>query len=190
MSAPLKVLLDANVIMSSMVTDLLLTAEELNLVESFSSPDILAEVGEHAPDVWGRHGADPQYYLSQVKAYLEANGHLAFGYKWRIPHLVLPDPDDRHVLAAAIECGAGAIVTWNLRDFPQDRLSRFSLQAVDPDSLFTHLYTRDPARVMDVIDTIVEEKQHPPRTLKEEIHGLHRMGLTHFSTQLEHRYQK
>lgn len=90
MSAPLKVLLDANIIMSSMVTDLLLTAEEFNLVESFSSLDILSEVAEHAPDIWGRHGVGPRYYLSQVKSYLEANGHLVSGYKQRIPHLVCP----------------------------------------------------------------------------------------------------
>ena len=40
------------------------------------------------------------------------------GYEDLIPGLQLPDPNDRHVLAAAIRGHADVIVTMNLRDFP------------------------------------------------------------------------
>ena len=44
-------------------------------------------------------------------------------YESLIEGLVLPDPGDRHVLAAAIRCGAQVIVTNNIRDFPADALA-------------------------------------------------------------------
>jgi len=44
---------------------------------------------------------------------------LVDGHQSLIPALALPDPDDRHVLAAAIQCGADLIVTFNLDDFPE-----------------------------------------------------------------------
>ena len=43
---------------------------------------------------------------------------LVEGYEPLIPTLSLPDPDDRHVLAAAVHAGAGAIITFNLPCLP------------------------------------------------------------------------
>mgnify|MGYP001087561615 CR=1 FL=1 len=50
---------------------------------------------------------------------------LVDGYEELVARLTLPDPDDRHVLAAAIRCGASVIVTFNQRDFPADVLASY-----------------------------------------------------------------
>ena len=43
-------------------------------------------------------------------------------YEPLVEGLQLPDPDDRHDLAAEIRAGAQAIVTFNLKGFPGERI--------------------------------------------------------------------
>ena len=54
-------------------------------------------------------------------------------YERHIPKLYLPDQNDVHVLAAAIESNTNIIVTFNLRDFPNSELVRYGIRAVHPD---------------------------------------------------------
>ena len=58
---------------------------------------------------------------------------LVTGHEPLIEAIVLPDPDDRHVVAAAIRCGANAIVTYNLKDFPEAALQPLGIEAQHPD---------------------------------------------------------
>lgn len=51
-----------------------------------------------------------------------------------VPSIHLPDPNDAHVLAAAIACNADYIVTFNLKDFPRDILNEHGIILSDPDS--------------------------------------------------------
>lgn len=48
---------------------------------------------------------------------------LVKGYQNLIPRLQLPDPNDRHVLAAAIRAKASRIIIFNLKDFPEEWLA-------------------------------------------------------------------
>ena len=56
-------------------------------------------------------------------------------YEKQIPKLYLPDKNDMHVLAAAIEGNASSIVTLNLRDFPNYELKKYGIRGVHPDEL-------------------------------------------------------
>lgn len=58
---------------------------------------------------------------------------LVEGYERWLDQIELPDADDRHVVAAAIESGATTIVTGNMRDFPPDQLLQLGIQAMESD---------------------------------------------------------
>jgi hypothetical protein len=64
---------------------------------------------------------------------------LVTGHLQLVDSLTLPDPDDRHVLAAAIHAGAGLIVTFNLSDFPRQSLAPQGVEARHPDELSCEL---------------------------------------------------
>lgn len=84
---------------------------------------------------------------------LHAVDALVTGYEDLIPGLQLPDPDDRHVLAAAIRGHAGVIVTMNLRDFPPDVLIPFGIDAQHPDEFVLHLLGLAPGAVVAAAQT-------------------------------------
>lgn len=76
---------------------------------------------------------------------------LVTGFEGFIPGLRLPDANDRHVLAAAIMTKAGAIVTFNLKDFPADALAPFGIEAQHPDEFVEHLIDLDAPTVLDAV---------------------------------------
>jgi hypothetical protein len=66
------------------------------------------------------------------------------GYERRVLEVNLPDPKDRHVVAAGITAGASIILTWNLRHFPVKELRRFGLRGETPDAFLSSLYDKVP----------------------------------------------
>jgi len=101
-----------------------------------------------------------------------------------IPSLTLPDLGDRHVLAAAIRCGAGEIVTFNLKHFPADRLGPYGVEAKHPDDFVTDLFDLSPAAVCTAAKTVRGRLRNPPRTAEEYLATLERQGLSETAARL------
>ena len=99
------------------------------------------------------------------------------GYERLIPTLVLPDPDDRHVLAAAIHGGANLIVTFNLADFPASALGPYSIEAVHPDDFIAGLLDEAFDVVVEVVRRQREGLKNPPRSAVELLGTLEQCGL-------------
>ncbi len=97
---------------------------------------------------------------------------LVAGYEDLIEGLTLPDPHDRHVLAAAIRGSASVIVTFNLDDFPAECLDQFGVEAQHPDAFITHLIDLAPAAVCEAAKDHRASLKNPPKTVGEYLGAL------------------
>jgi hypothetical protein len=69
---------------------------------------------------------------------------LVMDYQRHIEAVALPDPDDRHNVAAGIAAEASFVLTWNLKDFPAKELRKHGLRRLTPDGYLVDLYDRVP----------------------------------------------
>ena len=102
---------------------------------------------------------------------------LVTGYEDLVGAIQLPDPADRHVLAAAIRAGAQTIVTTNLRHFPTRALSPYDVEAQHPDTFVRDLVEFRSGAVVSVVHEQREQLVRHPKTLPELLDTLERHGL-------------
>lgn len=98
---------------------------------------------------------------------------------------VLPDPADRHVLAAALACEASFIVTRNLKDFPPAVLGACGVEAIHPDTFLLGLLAAHPAEVEEALQRQLARSSHPPLTRQRLLERLATQGAETFAEQLK-----
>lgn len=102
---------------------------------------------------------------------------LVEGYEPVAEGLSLPDPDDRHVLAAAICAGAQTIVTFNLNDFPDEALRPYGIEAIEPDTFVEQQMDLHEAAVVEVARAHRAALANPPKDVDDYLHTLSAHGL-------------
>jgi predicted nucleic acid-binding protein len=130
-----------------------------NVLENY--PHLTREKLERTRDLMDRHALDA----------------IVTDYEDLVASLTLPDPDDRHVLAAAIRAGADAIVTFNLADFPAEVLAEFDLEALHPDDLLERLIDLDVEAVCAAARQDRVSLKNPPKSVDEYLTDLERAGI-------------
>ena len=103
---------------------------------------------------------------------------LVTHYEKLIPSLDLPDPNDRHILAAAITGRCDVIVTFNLKDFPESNLKPFEIEAQDPDSFMLYQLDLFPGKFLNAINKHRLRLKNPPMNQKKYLEILLRQRLT------------
>jgi len=101
-----------------------------------------------------------------------------------IPSLSLPDPDDRHVLAAAIRGRADVIVTYNLKDFPETAVTPVGIAVQHPDEFLVHVLGLAPGVVLAALQRLRQSLKHPPIDIDAYLARLEQHELPTFVAQL------
>ena len=176
-------LLDANVLFPFRKRDILLRFHHAGLFQARWSERILDEwtlnLLERKPNL-------ERSVRSQRHAMREHFADaLVTGYEPLIGTLELPDADDRHVLAAAIRCGAQYIVTDNLTDFPAEVLGRFDIEAVDADRFLSRTFDLYPSEALGMLRNLWEAYTNPPFTPSEFVRDLTAKGLPRLAAHTE-----
>jgi predicted nucleic acid-binding protein len=173
-----RVLLDACVLFPSIMREMLLGTAATGAFLPLWSARILEE--------WARatrrlpEGSEAAARAAIVEMRESWPGSEAAYPEEAVEALSLPDPDDRHVLAAALAGRAEILVTLNRGDFPTRILGRHGLILREPDGFLTelHLEGADLASVAAVVQARTERLSGRPRLLRPLLKraGLPRLG--------------
>jgi len=170
------VVYDACVLYPAPLRDLLVRLANTGIVRARWSDAILDEcfrsILEQRPDL-----SAESLERTRTLMKLAVPDCMVTGFEALIDGLTLPDPDDRHVLAAAIRAGAQAIITFNLRDFPAAKLAPYNIDAQHPDDFVLHTIDLASGVVSKVVGEQASALKNPPRTVAELLDTLRDQGL-------------
>jgi predicted nucleic acid-binding protein len=174
-SARYTAILDANVLYPQLVRDTLLSLAVERLYHARWTTTIHAE--------WMRHLAQDRpeiaAKLPQLAERMNASvpDSLVTNYERLITSIDLPDPDDRHVVAAAIAGHADAIVTFNTKDFPVDVLQPYGIEVQHPDEFVMNQLQLQKIQALSAIKKMRARWTNPARPAQELIEAYERRGL-------------
>lgn len=168
--------LDACVLYPAPVRDILLNLAEQELLKPKWTEEI--------HDEWMKNLLRNRKDLKrkQLEATVEAMNSafpdsLVENYSSLVSTLSLPDPKDRHILAAAIRCKADLIVTYNTNDFPYEQLTLFDIDVQHPDVFISNLIDLNHEKAIKAFQNQVRKLKNPPMTTPEVLESLRKCGL-------------
>jgi hypothetical protein len=148
--AAISALLDSCVLYPARLRDLLLSLAAAGLFRPFWSESIheewITSVLANRPDL-------TRVQLEATRSAMNRAfpGASVSSFARLISAVSLPDPDDRHVLAAAVHAGAGLIVTVNLKDFPAVALASHGIAAMHPDVFVEYMFDLDEVEAIAAV---------------------------------------
>jgi PIN domain len=155
------VLLDSNVLYPAPMRDILLQLAAMDLFCARWTADIHREWIEA---LLRNEPRRDRTILERTRGLMDQSVRdcLVTGYEAFIPQIELPDPDDRHVLAAAIVGRCDMIVTQNLRHFPDSALALYAVEVQHPDEFLCNQLDLAPSLFCEAIRKVRARLKNPP----------------------------
>ena len=151
----MKVLIDTCVLYPTVMREVLLGVAKNGLFKPVWSSRILEEWARAARKMGPDGEMQARAEIALLKAaWPAAEVSIDTGLQAR---LWLPDENDIHVLAAAVGCSAGAIMTVNTKDFPRNVLAEEGLQRVEPDGFLVDLWLQNPEIVAGAAGRVLDQ---------------------------------
>ena len=174
------VLLDACVLVPNALCDTLLRLAERGFYRPLWSQRILDELKTALLIV--RPDIDEERVASRIAVMSAAfDDAMVTGWEQVSAGLDLPDPDDRHVLAAAITGGAQSLVTFNTQDFPEASVAPTNVEVVHPDEFLLDQLDLYPGLALQVLIEQAADLANPPSDLAGVLNRLERCGVPRFA---------
>jgi len=175
------VIVDACALVPALSRNLLLSLAAAEFFRVKWSPRILTEVQQAiAAQMTKRGVADAMATAARARramerAFLDA---MVSGHEALIDTLQdLPDPNDAHVIAAAIKVGASVIVTENLRHFPRQILDPHFIEAKTVDAFVADTIDLDIARALSAIRQMRMRFKKPEKSAEMLLNDMQTAGL-------------
>lgn len=168
MSRPVAVLDACTLVPIRLATTLLWLAES-GLFQPLWSDTILDEVGRNLPKV----GVTAEDANRRIRMMREAFGTEALVDEFdELIDQMACHPKDRHVLAAAVHGGADTLVTFNLKDFPDESAAPHGIEILHPDRFLVGLLGDHVDTVASSLTRETAAFKHPPQTVTDFLAGL------------------
>lgn len=103
------------------------------------------------------------------------------GYQHLVGSLGCPDPEDEHVLAAAITGRVGRLITFNMKDFPKNTKELYGIDVVHPDSFLMDLVAENTAALLDATSNWYSGYKSPVLSVQDLAEAMRELGCPNFS---------
>ena len=162
--------LDASVLVPAALRDTLLRAAAGGLYTVWFSDAVLEEMRRTLVAKGFTSATSAERLIANIRS------HFWFAFSSGFEPLMSSmtnDPDDRHVLAAAVKAQVSVLVTANLRHFPRASVSPHGIEVMSPDAFLVSLLRRDTDAVLTIIRQQAAALYKPPLSVEDILNKLH-----------------
>lgn len=170
-------LIDASTLAGALRRNLILSLAEAELFRVRWSDRIMVETVAAIAKISDGKADTEKQRAAMNRAFPEATVPYAADVEVYLNIDELPDPDDLHVVAAAVSARADVIVTENLKDFPVEILQKFDIDVLSADDFITDTLDLTPGRSLQAVKGMRERLKHPEYTAEGLVERMEGQGL-------------